>query len=148
MKEVHKKLHKFHFTKNQITKNLSLAKVRIRIQPERIRVIPSNSEICFQIILNQSKKLFGTRSMQIGYKSILLDPINSSSIRDINLNKSDWAQIYLNRIFNPNQSEPFRLRVLSDWFSRDLHRTELNTIFWLVRNDSERDSGMARNSSH
>ena len=71
----------------------------------------------------------------------------------------------LNRIFNPNESEVdmirnkkrFRsirarivnlIRIHSDWVSTDLYRTRFKAFFRLVRNDSERNFGIAQNSSN
>ena len=92
-------------------------KYRIVIHSELIRTIPIHSDIP-----NESEKCFISRLMKIGQKPIRLNPINFETSIRMNPNESEpirnqvfnlvqseliRSRIYLNRIFNQNQSKSF-----------------------------------------
>ena len=79
---------------NWIVENLPMNKIHFCKVSEKnsIWTNPNHSEICLLIFRNDSEKRFEFCSMQIGFKSIWLNPIYSGSI---------WG-------FNPNESDPFQ----------------------------------------
>ena len=120
---------------------VTLAKVSDR---NSIRTNQSYSKPFRNLFSNQYTKSFASRLMKIGQKSFRLNPIHSTSIRDINTNQYELRLISTEfSIFNLNQSGSFPPRIhsdsnssrinqiKSDWFLTDFYETRYNKVFWL-----------------
>ena len=100
-------------------------KFRIEINFERIRVVARHSEICFQIILNQSKKCFKSHSThsdrklgldkpELGFIGLDSDWEFSSNLFGVNRMEQDWVGFIFKRFVLNEIRNVFRIG--SVWF--------------------------------